>query len=292
MPILDLRYDVHFPSRRARVAVVRQQRQFPMEQHRHEFCELALVVGGTGIHVTGSFRQELTRGDVVVITGRRTHGYEKTQGLHLMNILIRHELLPRIGRELRTLPGYHALFGETARRKPFVSHMRLSTAEFPQVEEWANRLEIETHQAGQAGYLLAEAYLTLILGVLCRCYGRRKETRLKPEAKFGVMLNTIEKQFDKPLKMAELASQAGMSERSFFRKFQDHLGVTPVQYLLKIRIHHAGERLAYGDAERRISEIAQECGFEDSNYFSRAFRQAMGMSPREYRQKSARLREA
>jgi len=288
MSVLDLRYDTHFPSRRARVAVLRLQRQIPMEQHRHEFCELALVIGGKGIHVTGSFRQELSRGDVVVITGRRAHGYEKTQGLHLINILIRHELLPRIGRELRSLPGYHALFGEAAQRRPFVSHLRLSAFEFPQVEEWADRLEIETKQEGQAGCLLAEAYLTLILGVLCRCYGRRQATRLKPEAKFGVMLNTIEKQFDKPLKMAELANQAGMSERSFFRKFQEHLGVTPVQHLLKIRIHHACERLAYGDAGKRVSEIAQECGFDDSNYFSRAFRQAMGMSPREYRQKNAR----
>ncbi len=115
MPIVDLRYDTHFPSREARVAVVRQQRQFPIGQHRHEFSELVLVIGGTGIHVTGKFRQELIRGDVIVITGRRAHGYEKTQGLNLLNILIRRDWLPRIGGELHMLPGYHVLFGKTAR---------------------------------------------------------------------------------------------------------------------------------------------------------------------------------
>jgi AraC-like DNA-binding protein len=239
--------------------------------------------------VTGSFRQELARGDVLVITGHRAHGYEKTQGLNLVNILIRYELLPRIGRELSILPGYHALFGDAARRQPFVSHMRLSASEYPQVEEWADRLEIETHQPGQAGHLLAEAYLTLILGVLCRCYGRSKAARIKPEAKFSVMLSEIEKRFDQPLRMAELARLAGMSERSFFRHFPLHLGMTPVQYLLKVRLQHASERLVYGGVEKRISEIAQACGFEDSNYFSRVFRESMGMSPREYRRRNLRL---
>lgn len=260
-----------------------------MEQHRHEFCELVLVVGGKGVHVTGNFSQEVARGHVLVITGHRAHGYEKPQGLNLINILVRPDLLPRIERELRMLPGFHALFGEGARRRAYVSHMRLSVAECAQVEQWADHLEEETFQPKKAGRLLAEAYLTLIVGVLCRCYGRKNEARSKNPGRFGPLLSLMEKQIDKPMAVAELAKQAGMSERNFYRKFQKTVGLSPVDYLLKARIHHAKERLAYGSPDRRISEIAQECGFDDSNYFSRAFRKIVGMSPKEYRLRNLQL---
>jgi len=292
MSILALRDAHYFSDRRARVVIHRQLRQFPIGQHRHEFSELALVIGGSGIHVTGRFRQEIVRGDVLVITGRRAHGYEKTQGLHLLNILIRNTLLPRIARDLRALPGYHALFGEPARRQEYVSHLRLSSAEFAQVEEWADRLEAETQLTGPEGHLLAEAYLTLIVGVLCRKYGRGNLERERPAAKLSATLSYLEKHIDKPVKVAELAKRAGMSERSFFRDFQRTVGVSPAEYLLKARISHASDRLAYGEPDRRISEIAQECGFDDSNYFSRAFRKVMGLSPREYRLQNAARRKA
>ena len=283
MSIIALRSDHYFSNRRARVVIHRQLRQFPIGQHRHDFSELALVIGGSGVHVTGRFRQEIVRGDVLVITGQRAHGYEKTQGLHLLNILIRNSMLPRIGRDLRGLPGYHALFGDPARRQEYVSHLRLSSAEFAQVEEWGDRLEAETQLTGPEGHLLAEAYLTLIVGVLCRRYDRKKAERVRPAAKFSTTLSFIEKHIDKPMKVAELAKRAGMSERSFFRGFQDTMGMSPAEYLLKARIQRATDRLAHGEPDRRISEIAQECGFDDSNYFSRAFRKVVGLSPREFR---------
>lgn len=286
MRVGNLTLENYFPSRQARVVVIRQRRQEPVPQHRHEFCELALVSGGSGVHVTGSFRQELVAGDVLVITGKRAHGYEKTQGLNLINVLMRHEIFPRIARELRMLPGYEALFGDAARRKSYVSHMRLSPDEYKQVEEWVDRLEAETHQSGQAGNFLAEAYLTLILGVLCRYYGRNSEARLRrPGPRLGPVLTAMEKQIRKPMKVADLARQAGMSERSFYRDFQKTLGVSPAQHLIKTRVQQASDRLLYGDPNRRIGEIAEECGFEDSNYFSRVFRKAYGLSPREYRQR-------
>ena len=275
-----------FPDRKTRVVVNRQVRQTQIGQHRHEFFEIAFVLSGSGIHVTDHFQHRIEARDVLVLNSHRPHGYEQPFGLNLINILIRSDLMMRLRRELGGLPGYHSLFTlEPARwrRRDYISHLRLSAAEMAQVEEWANRLEEETFQQGDAGSVLAEAYLTLIVGLLCRRHGRKTGSSVRAEDKFGRMLSWIEQKLDRPLTVADLAREMGMSERTLHRRFRLAVGTTPAAYLIQARIRHAADQLVRHHGEqRRISEVAQACGFEDSNYFSRCFRKVMGRTPREY----------
>ncbi len=57
-----------------------------------------------------------------------------------------------------------------------------------------------------------------------------------------------------------------------------------MEYVLATRLAKATDMLTDGDMN--ITEIAFRCGFHDSNYFTRQFRQAFGMPPRDYRQVS------
>ena len=54
-----------------------------------------------------------------------------------------------------------------------------------------------------------------------------------------------------------------------------------MRYLLNLRLNHAAKLLATTDMP--IMEVAIACGFEDSNYFSRAFNKNFHISPRAYR---------
>ncbi|PIY48354.1 MAG: AraC family transcriptional regulator, partial [Armatimonadetes bacterium CG_4_10_14_3_um_filter_59_10] len=69
------------------------------------------------------------------------------------------------------------------------------------------------------------------------------------------------------------------------RAFRNATGCSPLDYLVRVRIHHAMELLK--EADLSIAEVARRVGFADSNYFSRQFRALVGSSPRGYR--SARL---
>jgi len=280
MPIPSLRLRTYFRNRKLRVLVHREPHQFPMRQHRHEFHEIAVVLSGSGTHVTGRFRHPLQAGHVLVLGNGRAHGYEETRGLNLVNILIRDDLLPRIGRELGALPGFHALFS-VRKTSSYASYLRLPPAELAQISDWADLLEAETHHATQGGGLLAEAYLTLIMGVLCRKWQHSPQASPRPETALSKVLSWMETQLGSELRVADLAHRAGMSERSFHRAFRAALGTSPVDYLLAIRLRAAAEKLR--STNLRIGEIAQICGFNDSNYFSRAFRQAIGSSPRSFR---------
>ena len=86
-----------------------------------------------------------------------------------------------------------------------------------------------------------------------------------------------------PLRVAELARQAGLSRSQFDRQFHRLFGTPPREYLLRVRIHAASHLLE--ETDRKTTEIAQETGFYDHSHFSRTFRRIMGCSPRIYRRR-------
>ena len=66
-----------------------------------------------------------------------------------------------------------------------------------------------------------------------------------------------------------------------FRKFNSHTGMTPLQYLLEIRLSYASKLLE--SANLQISEISELVGYDNALYFSRLFHRHIGERPREYR---------
>ncbi len=91
----------------------------------------------------------------------------------------------------------------------------------------------------------------------------------------------IDQNYATELKISEVAKQAGVSTSQLQRIFRDALGMTYSAYLTTIRMQKAKELLASTD--RPITEIAFEIGYNDSNYFSTAFRKHEGISPSQYR---------
>lgn len=81
--------------------------------------------------------------------------------------------------------------------------------------------------------------------------------------------------------VAELARGAGVSERSFHRKLQQALGITPHELILRVRIEVAAKVLATSLAP--ISEIAIDHGFCDQSAFTRHFRRRTGQTPKQFR---------
>lgn len=81
--------------------------------------------------------------------------------------------------------------------------------------------------------------------------------------------------------LKDLARDARLSPYHFLRVFEQLTGVTPHQYILRVRLREAAMRLAAEPT--RILDIAFDCGFGDISNFNRAFRAEFGMNPRAYR---------
>lgn len=82
--------------------------------------------------------------------------------------------------------------------------------------------------------------------------------------------------------IAKEASKMGMSADYMRQCFKTDVGMTPLEYLTKIRIEQAKRYLLY-EKSYSVSEIAYLCGFSDPYYFSRCFKKHMKMSPKEYK---------
>ena len=97
----------------------------------------------------------------------------------------------------------------------------------------------------------------------------------------GDAVRYMNNHYAEPVKVEQLAKKAKMSLRSFTRHFPEMVGCSPIEYLMKLRLHHASDLLINTDLT--LSEIAEQCGFYDSNYFCKKFRQAFNASPRRFR---------
>ena len=104
----------------------------------------------------------------------------------------------------------------------------------------------------------------------------------KSSALLAPALRFIENNFSKEdLTNAALAEECRISEVYFRRIFRKELGVTPRQYIIDMRISRAKQLLSEG--QKKISAIAEECGFSSTYHFCRSFKERVGTTPSEFR---------
>ncbi|MGC5013917.1 helix-turn-helix domain-containing protein [Streptosporangium sp. DT93] len=98
----------------------------------------------------------------------------------------------------------------------------------------------------------------------------------------------VERHLDDPrLSPAMIARAHNISDRSLYRLFQDE-SVTVSQLIHRRRLERCRDDLADpGNRDRPIHAIAARWGFGAAAHFTRAFRAAYGLSPREYRHRYA-----
>lgn len=87
----------------------------------------------------------------------------------------------------------------------------------------------------------------------------------------------IEKYFNQPISLENLAKISNMSITNFRREWKKRYKDTPIQYRDSIKIAYATELLNSG--YYTVSEIAKKCGFEDVSYFVRFFKKNTGITP-------------
>jgi AraC-like DNA-binding protein len=86
---------------------------------------------------------------------------------------------------------------------------------------------------------------------------------------------------DNNIMMEKIAEELNVSYAWFRKAFKNYTGIAPHQYLLQLRIEKA--RLLLSDPSLSIKEIAALLNFESAFYFSRLFKEKMGVGPEQYR---------
>lgn len=82
------------------------------------------------------------------------------------------------------------------------------------------------------------------------------------------------------LRISELCDAAGISESYLKRLFHEKYGVSPKQYMIRLKINHACELLRLG--RYTVTQVAELCNFSDVYFFSRQFKEYMGITPTQF----------
>lgn len=96
------------------------------------------------------------------------------------------------------------------------------------------------------------------------------------------ILNFIENNFQKSVRLSELANAGKVSQSKCNELFNEFLNQSPLNYLMRFRIQKS---LAYlKNSDLSLMAIAQKTGFSGTSYFIEQFKKFMGTTPKKYRE--------
>ena len=98
------------------------------------------------------------------------------------------------------------------------------------------------------------------------------------------LLQYIDLHYRETINNAVLMQVAACSESVLLRSFHKTVGISPMQYVMKVRMDHARRLLVTTDL--KAGQIGKEVGYEDFSYFTKVFHRMTGMTPMEYRKQS------
>jgi two-component system response regulator YesN len=108
----------------------------------------------------------------------------------------------------------------------------------------------------------------------------RKVTQIRPT------INYIDANYDKPITLADMATVSYLSVSRLAHLFKEQMGITIIDYLTSVRIERAKQLLLA--TEQSCTEICFQVGYNNQSYFSRTFKELVGMTPSQFRARNQR----
>lgn len=121
----------------------------------------------------------------------------------------------------------------------------------------------------------------------CTGYEYLKTLVGRGEKRIDVLVSEyINENINGDLSVPRLCAKFHLSHSEIYSIFKRYFNTTPAEYIKERRLEIACGLLE--NTELSINKIGSKCGFPDYNYFSKVFKKAFGISPRNYRKSSAK----
>ncbi|WP_064741869.1 AraC family transcriptional regulator [Hamadaea tsunoensis] len=255
--------------------------------HTHSFMEIAFAVAGRGTHHASVGRQDMRRGDVVLLRPGVWHGYEACSQLDLINCCISMEILRSELSWMRHDPilSYLLWTGPHAQQR---RGMLTVTLPPPVLDECLGHLQaLDELRSRPATRYRADtlARLSLVLAALARAVVDADDAGYEPTGpthpSVVEAMKLLERDVARRWTLDELAEVLHLAPGYLVRLFKAATGLPPIAYLSRQRMETAAAMLLYTDEP--ISHIADAIGWPDQNYFARRFKAHFGLPASVYR---------
>lgn len=253
----------------------------PFEWHHHPEYELTLTLNSRGRRLIGDHLGEYDDGDVVLVGPNLPHTWCSTSSIDPKrpHVAIVAWFADAWANELVALmpelSGLGALLQEARRGVHF------SSAASAEVRPLLEKLPAAP----------PDVRLLHLLQVLRRLADdAQREPLADPtmapvasaaDPRLQKVLDHLENRFDKPVDVPKLAGIACLSPSALHRMFQRHTKLTPIAYVMRLRIGRACAMLMNNSSS--IAAVAERVGYHNLANFNRQFRTIKGVTPRQFR---------
>ncbi len=235
-----------------------------LPKHLHELAYFCIVLRGAYTECYGQVSRTYSPSTVVFHPEGETHSdYFHEAGGHIFNVALSSRWLEHAGERSRILTRTdHMQGGRTA---------------------WiARRLYCEFQEPDDVSPLAIEG-LTLEILVEASRHARGPRRPTAPRW-LRQVTNLLHDRFAESLSLDQIALAAGVHPMHLARVFQHHCRCTVGDYVRKLRIEFACQKIAASDTP--LVEIALAAGFSDQSHFCKTFRSHTGMTPSQFRNTS------
>jgi AraC-like DNA-binding protein/ABC-type Fe3+-hydroxamate transport system substrate-binding protein len=143
--------------------------------------------------------------------------------------------------------------------------------------------QLYENSCGQSDELLLQLQFQELLYALLQDAVRRPDP-LPPQRSIDLTIDHMERYYHEKLDVKQLSEIAGLTLSSYSRLFKQVKGVSPTEYLTRVRIESAKQLLEQN--RHKIKDVAASVGFRDEFYFSHVFHRTVGVSPTMYMKRS------
>ncbi len=260
----DVKLEIPFPK----------QAQDMPTPHKHDFYEIIAMVDGDRRFFIHKDIYRCQPGDILLIPPGCTH-----RAATISETYERYLLYFREGfiREKVLLSCFQA------------PHLQVSQRRFKLVADLLDEIRYEIERQDEYSDIIVKANTQKLLMMLCR-YSESPSVREFETLDKNIQAAAIfiRAHYREHITLQMIADASFLSPSYLSKRFKDVTGFGISEYINGVRIREA--ELLLSGTTKSIVEIADQCGFNDPNYFGDAFKKVIGCSPSQYRKQYAHRR--
>jgi AraC-like DNA-binding protein len=263
-------------------------------QHEHDYFEALLILSGRRIQHVGLIDVKADEGHILFMPPGVPHG--ATLQSHSVSLLISFSLSflhPELSPEGLRAWDHPATLETAPELLPFVAQPRVDFGCDVKLTKRLQGMATDLMSRSGSQVLAASAYaraqLSLFLLEVVRAFegplveAAHSHRPLPNSDGIAALMSFIRERLTDQISVEDAAKHLNVSPSCLSARIKRLTGKTFSELLSEVRLLRAKELLLYSDC--RISEVAYSCGFEDHAYFSRRFRQLLGITPGDYRKR-------
>lgn len=255
-----------------------------MEPNRHDFFEMVYMKKGDVIFEISSQPVPMGPNDIIIIKPRRFHKLIVKSKPGCEYIVLNFKFENQINTDFSEASLEDFLNFVKGRESG--NYMTIKVSQKNEIITLLNRIlkERESDELGSEflNYLLVlELFVLISRALKMEWENSIKEKSPKVKELIDASVNYIYNNFERDISLGDIARYIFLSPSYFARAFKEETGMSPISFLLKVRVERAKELLA--DTDIKVSEIALNVGFSNQQRFNEIFKKHTGMAPLQFR---------